>query len=139
MPRPRRRSSTGLRVADDSGVADDASPGRDDATREPIGSCRVPRDIRVLRLFQAAVSALGDGSRATAKERKSRTAAAPIPNKTHCQVAKVGFKYSMMSRQRALGGHWYSLGLSCAVQRPTPIPAGNDATPRINARMRLIQ
>lgn len=61
MPRPRRRSSTGLRVADDGGVADDASPRRDDATRDPRGSCRVPRDIRVLRLSQAALSALGDG------------------------------------------------------------------------------
>ena len=38
------------------------------------------------------------GSFATAKERRSTTAAAPAPNRAHCHVAKVGRRLSLSSQ-----------------------------------------
>jgi hypothetical protein len=49
---------------------------------------------------------LADGSRATAKDSRSKKAAAPAPNKTHCQVAKVDPALSM-ARQMPSGEHGF--------------------------------
>jgi len=72
------------------------------------------------------------GSRATAKERRSKTAAAPAPNKMHCQVAKVGLSYSSMSRQRALGGQLNPLEIAkgtLAASVGLPVSSGTGRSP----------
>jgi hypothetical protein len=66
------------------------------------------------------------------------TAAAPAPNKMHCQVAKVGLATSL-ARQMPTAEHWLGNVVSCAVQRPTPIPTGTDATRTTSAILRFIQ
>ncbi len=60
--------------------------------RQPATGTRHYRDLKISRLRVVTQFETGrlTGSRATAKERRSKTAAAPAPNKTHCQVAKVG-------------------------------------------------
>ena len=78
-----------------------------------------------------------DRSRVVAKERRSKTAVAPAPNKMHCQVAKIGLATYNMSRQRALGGHLFGSVISWAVQKPTPTPMGTEAIMRAVGRMRL--
>lgn len=80
-----------------------------------------------------------DGSRDVAQERRSKTAAAPAPNKMHCHVAKVGSgAYSIRRQGRRPGVHWFGTVVSCAVQRPKPTPTGTDATRRTSASMRPI-
>jgi hypothetical protein len=57
-----------------------------------LGKAIVATAMRTSRVVvpQAALSGVCDGSRATAKETRSKTAAAPAPNKMHNHAAKVG-------------------------------------------------
>ena len=71
-----------------------------------------------------------DGSRDVAKEMRSKTAAAPAPNKMHCQVAKVCIGKYFTRLHTPVGEHWFGTVVSCAVQKPTPTPTGTDATRR---------
>ena len=47
---------------------------------------------------QPALCDLADGSRVIAKDSRSKKAAAPAPNKAHCQIAKVALS-EILSRQ----------------------------------------
>jgi hypothetical protein len=76
-----------------------------------------------------------DGSRDVANEMRSKTPAAPAPNKMHCQVAKVGLGKYFTRLHRPIGEHWLGTVVSCAVQKPTPTPIGTDATRRAFVRL----
>lgn len=62
------------------------------ATAEPRSKpLRLPGAAGWVKASQAALSDLADGSRATAKETRSTTTAAPAPNRAHCHGVNVGW------------------------------------------------
>lgn len=59
-----------------------------------------------LKASQPAWCDLADGSRAIAKDSRSKKAAAPAPNKAHCQVAKMGRSESLSRQICPPREHW---------------------------------
>jgi hypothetical protein len=83
---------------------------------------------------------LADGGRATARERKSKTTAAPAPNKTHCHVAKVGSDVMrpQLHNDAPPGHPQFGSDTRRAVQTPIPTPTGTEPKRRRVVAMRLM-
>lgn len=89
---------------------------------------------------QATLKRPADGSRSTARARRSKATAAPAPNKAHSHRAKVGSNMRSPQLQNDAPPVHTQLGTDMrrAVQIPIPTPTGTDAKRRMVAATRLM-